>query len=33
MNDDPYEHPGQAQIADDLANVHQTLSELLGRTR
>ncbi|KAI8076731.1 uncharacterized protein B0P05DRAFT_545637 [Gilbertella persicaria] len=31
-NDDPYEHDGQAQVADDLAKVHQTLSQLLDRT-
>lgn len=32
LNDDPYEHKGQAQIADDLASAHQMLSELLSRT-
>ena len=30
-NDDPYQHDGQAQVADDLYKVHQTLSEMLDR--
>ncbi|KAI9483921.1 MAG: hypothetical protein EXX96DRAFT_158980 [Benjaminiella poitrasii] len=30
INDDPYEHEGQAQVADDLAKAHQKLSEMLS---
>jgi hypothetical protein len=29
LNDDPYEHPGQAEIADDLTSVHRKLSSML----
>ncbi|KAI8377675.1 uncharacterized protein BYT42DRAFT_614338 [Radiomyces spectabilis] len=27
--DDPYEHPGQAQVADELEQVHSTLQSML----
>ncbi|KAI8636882.1 hypothetical protein BD408DRAFT_425407 [Parasitella parasitica] len=29
INDDPYEHKGQGQVADDIAKVHEKLSQLL----
>ncbi|KAJ8653469.1 hypothetical protein O0I10_010905 [Lichtheimia ornata] len=28
-SDDPYEHQGQAQIAEELNSIHQTLSNML----
>ncbi|CAO0791003.1 unnamed protein product [Mucor circinelloides] len=31
INDDAYEHQGQAQVADDIAKVHETLSQMLQR--
>ncbi|KAI7903653.1 uncharacterized protein BX663DRAFT_507218 [Cokeromyces recurvatus] len=31
INDDPYEHEGQAQVANDLAKAHQKLSEMLSQ--
>ncbi|KAF7725923.1 hypothetical protein EC973_009160 [Apophysomyces ossiformis] len=31
LSDDPYEHEGQAQVAEELARVHQTLHIMLQR--
>ncbi|CAO3631947.1 unnamed protein product [Mucor fragilis] len=31
LNDDVYEHQGQGQVADDIAKVHETLSQMLQR--
>jgi hypothetical protein len=31
LEDDPYEHQGQAQIASELEQVHQTLHHMLAR--
>lgn len=31
LEDDPYEHQGQGQIADELAKVHNTLHMMLTR--
>ncbi|CEP07035.1 hypothetical protein [Parasitella parasitica] len=31
LNDDPYEHQGQGQVAEDIAKVHERLSQLLQR--
>ncbi|KAI9492399.1 hypothetical protein BDB00DRAFT_828836 [Zychaea mexicana] len=30
LEDDPYEHPGQAQIADALSKIHSALSSMLS---
>ncbi|KAI8149576.1 hypothetical protein BJV82DRAFT_529923 [Fennellomyces sp. T-0311] len=30
LEDDPYEHPGQAQIADALSKIHSALSSMLN---
>ncbi|KAG2197264.1 hypothetical protein INT46_001790 [Mucor plumbeus] len=31
LNDDPYEHEGQAVVAEDIAKVHEKLSQLLQK--
>lgn len=31
LDDDPYEHIGQGQVADDIAKVHDTLTQMLQR--
>ncbi|GAN01679.1 hypothetical protein MAM1_0010c01113 [Mucor ambiguus] len=31
INDDAYEHQGQGQVAEDIAKVHETLSQMLQR--